>query len=50
MILGPHEGRAVQACRRDLMPPEAEVMRPRSTNTDVFMRPAAAYRALELFT
>jgi hypothetical protein len=31
-----------------LLPPEPEVVRPRSTNSDVFVRPAAAYRAVEL--
>jgi hypothetical protein len=31
-----------------LLPPEPEVRRPRSTNSDVMVRPAAAYRAVEL--
>lgn len=31
-----------------LLPPEPEVRRPRSTNSDTFVRPAAAYRAIEL--
>jgi hypothetical protein len=31
-----------------LLPPEPEVLLPRSTNSDVMMRPAAAYRAVEL--
>ena len=31
-----------------LLPPEPEVLVPRSTNSDVMMRPAAAFRAVEL--
>lgn len=44
----PAERRVTETGVEFLLPPEPEVMRPRSTNADVFVRPLAAYRAVEV--
>jgi len=44
----PAERTLTEAGVEFLLPPEPEVRRPRSTSSDVMVRPAAAYRALEL--